>query len=83
MEFSRQEYWNRLLFPPPGNLPDPGFELTSATLAGGFFTTAPPWKPRALEWTDESWNLSVGLSNNREGLNAQHPAAPARAHSQV
>ena len=24
MEFSRQEYWSRLLFPPPGHLPDPG-----------------------------------------------------------
>ena len=24
MEFSRQEYRNRFLFPSPGNLPDPG-----------------------------------------------------------
>ena len=24
MEFSRQEYWSGLPFPPPGNLPDPG-----------------------------------------------------------
>ena len=29
MEFSRQEYWNGFPFPPPGDLPDPGFELTS------------------------------------------------------
>ena len=29
MEFSRQEYWSRLPFPPPGDLPDPGIELTS------------------------------------------------------
>ena len=29
MEFSRQEYWSGLLFPPPGDLPDPGIELTS------------------------------------------------------
>ena len=29
MEFSRQEYWNGLPFPPPGDLPDPGIELTS------------------------------------------------------
>ena len=27
--FSRQNYWSRLLFPPPGNLPDPGIEPTS------------------------------------------------------
>ena len=29
MEFSRQEYWSGLLFPPPRNLPDPGIELES------------------------------------------------------
>ena len=42
MEFSRQEYWNGLLCPPPGDLPDPGIKLTSlasTALAGGFFTT--------------------------------------------
>ena len=26
MEFSRQEYWNGLRFPPPGGLSDPGME---------------------------------------------------------
>ena len=26
----RQEYWSRLPFPPPGNLPDPGIEPTSS-----------------------------------------------------
>ena len=26
MEFSRQEYWKELPFPPPGNLPDPGIK---------------------------------------------------------
>ena len=29
MEFSRQEYWSGLPFPPPGDLPDPGIELKS------------------------------------------------------
>ena len=29
MEFSRQEYWNGLPFPPPGDLPNPGIKLTS------------------------------------------------------
>ena len=32
MEFSRQEYWSRLLFPSPGDLPDPGIEPRSPTL---------------------------------------------------
>ena len=38
MGFSRQEYWSRLPFPPPGDLPDPGIEPGSPILAGGFFT---------------------------------------------
>ena len=29
MEFSRQEYWSGLSFPPPRDLPDPGIELKS------------------------------------------------------
>ena len=29
MEFSRQEYWNGLPCPPPGDLPDPGIEIVS------------------------------------------------------
>ena len=35
MEFSKQEYWSGLPFPPPGDLPDLGIEpmsLVSATL---------------------------------------------------
>ena len=30
MEFSKQEYWNGLSCPPPGNLPDPGIKPASA-----------------------------------------------------
>ena len=47
MGFSRQEYWSRLLCPPPGDLPDPGTELPSLMspgLAGGFFTTSASWE---------------------------------------
>ena len=29
MEFSRQKYWSGLLFPTPGDLPDPGIEPAS------------------------------------------------------
>ena len=42
MGFPRQEYWSGLLSPPPGDLPDTGFEPTSPALAGKFFT-AEPW----------------------------------------
>ena len=48
MELSRQEYWSGLAFPSPGDLPDPGVESASPALAGEFFTTEPPAKPRVL-----------------------------------
>ena len=41
MEFSKQEYWSRLPFPSPGELPNLEIELVSLAspeLAGGFFT---------------------------------------------
>ena len=47
MCFSRQEYWRGLLFPPPGNLLNPGMEpmsFKSPALAGGFFTTKTTWE---------------------------------------
>ena len=49
MEFSRQEYCSGLPLLTPGNLPKPGIEptsLTSPALAGGFFITEPPGKPK-------------------------------------
>ena len=51
MGFSRQEYWNRLPFPPPGDLPTPGIETkspASPALAGRCFATVPPGKPQNL-----------------------------------
>ena len=48
MGLPRQEDWSGLPFPPPVNLPNPGTEpasLASSSLAGGFFTAAPPGKP--------------------------------------
>ena len=48
MGFPRQEYWTGLLFPPPGNLLDPGIELMSPASpanAGRFFTAETPGKP--------------------------------------
>ena len=48
IEFCKQEYWSRLLYPTPGDLPDPGTEPTSPALAGRFFTTEPLGKPSCL-----------------------------------
>ena len=36
MGFSRQEYWNRLAFPSPGDLPDPMIKLESPALQADF-----------------------------------------------
>ena len=44
---SRQEYWNELPFPPPGELPYPGTEpmsVASPTLASTLFTNCATWE---------------------------------------
>ena len=48
MGFPRQEYWSRLPYPPPGDLPDPDIKpapLMSPALAGSFLALVPPEKP--------------------------------------
>ena len=46
MGFSRQEYWSRLPFPSPGDLPNPGIELRSPALQEGALLSEPPGKPK-------------------------------------
>ena len=63
MEFPRQEYWSEVLFPPPGDFPDPGIEpmsLTSPALAGGFFSTSATWEAQT---GDDYMQTCVKLSN--------------------
>ena len=51
MVFSKQKYWSGFPCPPPGDLPDPGFQfvsLKSPELAGRFFTTSTSWDARNL-----------------------------------
>ena len=48
MEFSRQEYWSGLPFPPPWDLPDPEIKpgsLAFLALVGRFVITVTPGKP--------------------------------------
>ena len=47
MEFPSQEHWSGLLFSPLENLPEPRIEPMFPALAGIFFTTEPPGKPKA------------------------------------
>ena len=65
MGFSRQEFWSGLLYPPPGDLPNPGTEpesLSSPALAGGFFTSSATWEapgmhvfrnPEPSDWAEQ------------------------------
>ena len=51
MEFSRQEYWSGLPFPPPGDLPYPGTEpvsLMSPALADSFLKTSASWEAHMI-----------------------------------
>ena len=68
MGFSRQEYWNGLPGPPPGNFPNPGIKtesLTSPALAGGFFTPRATWE--ALnKITMETQTNEAGLQKSVE-----------------
>ena len=64
MEFSRQDYWSRLPFPTPGDLPDPGFNpesLASPALAGGFFIIVPSGKPPGNVGGNINWEHSIEI----------------------
>ena len=58
MGFPRQEYWSRLPFPFPGDLPNPGFKPVSC-IASGFFTIT-VWATREAR---SIMSLYLNLSN--------------------
>ena len=45
MGFPRQQYWSRLPFSSPGELPNPGIESRSPTLQADSLPSEPPGKP--------------------------------------
>ena len=45
MEFSRQEYWTGLPFPPPRDFPDPGIKSMSSVLQADYLPYEQPGKP--------------------------------------
>ena len=62
MGFSREKYWSRLPFPPPGDLPDPGIFSCVSCIAGGLYHWATwegcdvqmcKWSPKKEQWL--SW----------------------------
>ena len=65
MGFSQQEYWSRLPFPSPEDLPHLGIKPTSLGLAGGFFTTSTIWEAQALCTNISPFLLFMGKGNSQ------------------
>ena len=87
MELSRQEYWSRLPFPFPGDLPNRGIQPSSPALAGRLFTTEPPGKPpevqRSPYATDSLsviWRCPLSLNTKAHSCPPPSPAS-IRLHS--
>ena len=49
MEFSRQEYWSRLPFSSPGDLPDAGIEPRAPALQVSSLPSETPGKPKVTK----------------------------------
>ena len=49
MEFPRQEYWSGLLFPSPGDLPNPGIKHASLMSPASAVGTLPLLPPGMIE----------------------------------
>ena len=67
MGFPRQEYWNGLLFPPPGVLPDSGIELMfpmSPTMWSDSLSTEPSGKPHKKFLTSRHFLLNKYILNS-------------------
>ena len=67
MGFPMQEYWSGLLFPPPGDRPDPGIEpgsLTPPVLAGCCFPTSTISEAQSLSWVSLLCPDSLGNKPN-------------------
>ena len=70
MGFSRQEWWRGLPCPPPGDLPDPGVELTSlhVSFSGRWvLTTSAAWEAYMCEYRMffSFWFTSLSVTDCR------------------
>ena len=63
IEFSRQEYWNGLPFPFPGNLPDPGIKPRFPPLQADSLLSEPPGKWKNISKWCENWKIFLILKN--------------------
>ena len=66
MRFSRQGYWSGLLFPSPGDLPNPEMEPRSPALQADPLLTELQGKPQ--EYTEELYKKDLHDPDNHNGV---------------
>ena len=82
--FPRQEYWSGLSCPPPGDLPNPGTELTSpgsSPLAGGFPTIVSPGKSQGTNNSSQVIMWTHCVTSVSTSYNSPHLFPPSHMAS--
>ena len=73
MEFSRQEYWSGLLFPSPGDLPNPGIKPRFPALQADSLLSEPPGKLHQFSSVAQSCpTLCDPMNHGTPGLPVHH-----------
>ena len=68
MEFSRQEFWSGLPFPPPEDLPNPGIKSGSLALQADSLLSEPPEVPTKAEGLNKlPWNPAPNAREVTQG----------------
>ena len=70
MEFSKQEYWSGLAFPPPGDLPNPGIKPGSPALRADALISELPGNP-IWESYNPKWGFLGGSDGKESACNAR------------
>ena len=80
MEFSRQEYWSRLPFPSPEDLPHPGIKPGSLALQADSLPSEPPGKPRGLGEEGEAQETGSHEQDTtwKKGTQEESPGPPSQ-----
>ena len=83
-EFSKQEYWSELSCSAPGDLPNPGIQLTSLaspTFAGWFFTTSTTWEDQKITYKESNAKKTQKTKKQSQSL-YKHDWGTKKASSQ-
>ena len=84
MKFSRQEYWNRLPFPPPGDLLDLGIapaSPVSPALQADSFPAEPLGKPNAKKNRNKIYFTSTRVASVKP--NKQKITSPGKNEEEI